>query len=307
MLSQKATEILFLTNFSDACFRATRAVAQMADDMEVGLTLLYARDPAVETRECAEDKLRSFFPEADRYRVCRRLVTDGDVVTAVAELRARRRIDLAVAPVSDRFTWPRLFHTSVRGRLVKELGLSVWTVGRTARPAKLGAAVKNIACVIDGGDGDDKHLEAAADYAGKLGATLHLLHVMPEVDEGALFGPSALLSEHEVEERYARVLPKMRAEIHVSPGGRAGELQRLIGACDADLLFLNERRSVREGAFSSRLARVIDKVQCPSVCVSKFGLALHSDVGPARRVRVPDPVATAIARGAAMLVSPAWG
>ena len=303
MLSQRATELLFLTNFSDACFRATRAVAQMADDMEVGLTLLYACDPAQESRRAAEEKLRSFFPEADRYRVCRRVVYEGDVVSAVADIRARRRIDLAIAPVADRFTYPRFFHASIRTRLVVELGVSVWTSARGVSPAKLGARVRNVACVLDGGTGHDKHLEAASEYAAKVGATLHFLHVMPEIEEGTLFEPTAMLSEAEVEERAARMVPATRAEIHVSPGGGTRELRRLVTACDADLLFMDQRRAIQEGPFSSRLSRIVDVVPCPTVCVSKLGWPLQSDAGPGKRARVREE-ATARAERRLIMIGP---
>ncbi len=285
MLNHKSYEVVFLTDFSDACFRATRAVAQLVDELDLGLTLLYARNKETESRQAAEDKLRSFFPEADRYRACRRIVADTDVVSAVAELREHRRFDLAIAPVPDRFALPRVFHKSIRGRLLKELGMNVWTIGRGVKVAKLGPAAKSVACVIDGGAGHDKHIEAAVAYAQRRNATLHVLHVMPEVDEGALFMPSGLLSEAAVAERFERVAvgEAPRVELHVSTGGRVGELWRLINACDVDVMFVDERRAMSGGSFSSYVSKLVDMASCPTVCVGKDGLGLEMEVGKKTR------------------------
>lgn len=291
-MNHKSYEVVFLTDFSDACFRATRAVAQMADELEMSLTIVYARKKDEETRQVAEEKLRSFFPEADRYRACRRIVAETDVVSAVTELRERRPIDLVVAPVPDRFKLPRVFHSSIRGRLLNDLGLNVWTIGRGVKVAKLGAVAKNIACVIDGGRGHDKHIEAALAYAQRRNATLHLLHVMPEVDEGALMTPSGLLSEADVAERFKRIAAgsETRVEIHVSTGGSVGELRRIVEARDIDVMFVDERRAVSSSAFASRMSKLVDMAPCPTVCVSKAGLGLEIDSGKrSRALKVVPP------------------
>lgn len=276
MLSSRYVELLFLTNFSDACFRATRAVAQLADEVELGLTLMYARDPEKESRQAAEDKLRSFFPEADRYRVCRRVVVDGDVLSAVTDLRARRRIDLVLAPVADRFRWPRIFHTSVRERLVTELGLNVWTIDRGIKPVKLGAKAKNVACVLDSGSGHDKHLQAAIAYANSLDATLHVLHVMHRADATTPLASSSLVGHSDIGESSARVVPKGRTDVHVAASGGTRELLRRIVACDADILFVNERRAVQTGVFSTGLSHLIEAAPCPTICVRVDEVQLSS-------------------------------
>ena len=100
-MSQRTMEVVFLTSFSDGCFRAIPAVAQMAEDLAMRLTLLHAFDPKRERYAAAEAKLSSFFPEADRFVDTRRIVCEGPLVPALKAYCERRRVDLFVAPGVD--------------------------------------------------------------------------------------------------------------------------------------------------------------------------------------------------------------
>ena len=99
-------DILFLTNFSDFCFRTIPSIAQMADELPVRLTLLNAYDPETTTPRQATETLRSFFPEADRYRSCRRVSVAGPLVSAVRRYLEIWPVNLIVAPASDSIGFP---------------------------------------------------------------------------------------------------------------------------------------------------------------------------------------------------------
>lgn len=283
-------ELLFLTNFSDACFHATRAVAQLADDLELRLSILYAYDPKQEERRAAQEKIDSFFPEADRFRVCNRLLAEGDVIAAVSRLQSSRRIDLVVAPVSDRLGLPRLLHRSVRARLLAECGLSVFTLGRRTDFRKLGGAPKNVACWLDFESPAPNNLTVAWSYAATIGARLHLLHALPDLNEGTIRAPNQPLHSQEVLDAVRDRIGStaLRPEIHVAPSSGPAALMRLLRRVEADLLFVSEDAALESGLFmlSSGMSRVVQQAPCPTLCVSDRARPLQLQPGPAHLLRM---------------------
>ena len=260
-------DVLFLTNFSDACFRATRAVAQMIDEVNGRLTILYARDAVRETKSATLEKLHSFFPEADHFRGTRRILADGDLLAAVADESARG-IDYVIAPVPIRFGLPRVAHQSTRASVLLNHRAHVWTTGRNTVSAKLGAPARNVACWIDAPSGDNHHVRRACDYAAEVGARLHLLHMVPNMYEGTITESPMPLNEDEVTNLVPFVARRPHTEIHIAPGDGRGTLVDMLRACDADVLFLNERQSVQRRLFGISMSSVVQHVPCPTMSVA---------------------------------------
>lgn len=260
-------DVLFLTNFSDACFRATRAVAQMIDDVDGRLTILYARDPERETKQSTVEKLYSFFPEADHFRDTRRIVAEGDLLTAVAK-ESTRGIDYVIAPVPMRFGLPRLLHQSTRASVLLSHHTHVWTTGRNTAPTKIGTPARNVACWIDAPSGDNYHVRRASDYAAEVGARLHLLHVIPTMDEGTITESPMPLNEDEVASLVPYVARRPQTEIHIAPGEDRQTLVKMLRSIDADVLFLNERQSVKRRLFGIAMSNIVQLAPCPTISVA---------------------------------------
>lgn len=261
-------DVLFITNFSDACFRATRAVAQMVDEIDGRLTILYARDAERESERATMEKLHSFFPEADHFRGTQRVLAEGDVISAVAA-QLRKDIDYVVAPVPTRFGLPRVAHRSTRASLLLEHRAQVWTSGKHTVPAKLGAPARNVACWLDTNSGDNYHLRRACDYAVEVGARLHLLHVVPDMYEGTITESPVPLNESEVSELVPFAVRRQQTEIHVAPGGGKRALVDLLRKCDADVLFLNERQSVQHRLLGIAMSGIVHSAPCPTISVTR--------------------------------------
>lgn len=269
-------EVVFLTSFSDTCFRAIPSVAQMVDDLSVHLTILHAYDPAKRQRADAEAWLRSFFPEADRYRRARRVVAPGHPVEALKRLAASQQVDLVICPGSDALGLPRIGQRPLRGRVVHDCGLPVWTIGRRADPARLYRPVKNVACWMDYG-GDASHVDFAAEYASKLGAKLHLLHVLPEIHDGMVLPSLAQQPLHPdgIRESVAQRLSRFPVQpvIHVHGGNGRKSKAELTSRHDIDVLFTTVHRSPATDWLYSDF-RSIDRCPCPVVAIG------HGSVPP---------------------------
>src|SRR4051794_1756414 len=184
MQSTRPFEVLFLADFSNASYRTVPAMAQMADEPEIRLTLLHAcADGKIGE---AESKLRSFFPEATFYPGTQRIVLATDVLNAVRQIRRDQSVDLIVAPSSDPLGFPHPWHHSLRAELLAHECGPVWTMGQGIHAALLNRRTRNVGCWIDLDASDKRHISLAFTYAAVAGAKLHLLSAMPNVDDGTL-------------------------------------------------------------------------------------------------------------------------
>lgn len=284
-------DVLFLTNFSDHCFRVIPSVAQMADHVPVRLTLMHVYDSTCTTARKASETLESFFPEADRYRACRRVVAPGPVVEAVKRHLCVWPTNLLVAPASDPIGLPRFGDRSLRARLIESCGVPLWTMGRHVPIAKLLQPVRNVACWIDFRDGQHPHVPFAMEYAHRLGATLHLLQGLPAIDEGMLSAPGdpdRSLHPDDVAEELTRLCDggPVQPQVRVGQGeGRRG-MARMLKQCDADVVFLRDDEWLLSRWLGLNVGlRLGDGAPCPAVYVSGTPSVPVWNLEPMRRSR----------------------
>lgn len=259
--------ILFATNFSDSCFRAIRAVAQLADEFDVRLTIAHGAPTAFQGNR----ELQSFFAEADHYGNCRRISLPGAPREAISEWARERHFDLIVAPGSDRVGLPRPFHRSFRAALLRHAAAPIWTTSRGLEIADFRRAYRTVAVALDGWDGDLRHLRLAASFAEAVGAQLRLFTVIPAVNEGTLSTQAVMpqpLSSRRAMARIEEMLDGWRVapSVDLAIGSPERELPRLAARCDADVLFLTEAQST-SGFFVRGISRTVNRSPCAVVCV----------------------------------------
>lgn len=260
--------ILFPTSFSDACFQAGRAIAQLADRCRISLTIVHvvARGGA---RQAVHRELDSFLGEADHYDHCRRvLIESDDPPAAIADFAAREPFDLILSPSSDRLGLHSVFMPSFRGRLLASSQVPLWTMGLSCRPARFRRAVRNVACLVDFDGTPGTWVPLVAAFVRRFDAHLHVLDVIPPVTEGTVtevFDSNRPLMPDLSRDRMERLFAEMsdcRAEVAV--GGRGGELRRMLERRDVDLVFVTKAQA-RRGVVLPRFARDLDGLPCPVV------------------------------------------
>jgi hypothetical protein len=262
-------EIVFLTNFADYSYRSIPAIAQMADDFAVRLTIVHticgAHDAGAEAD--ARAQLASFFPEADLYTYCRRILMGGHPVEAVQYLREMQPVDLVIAPASDPLGLPRIGHRSLRARLMRECGVPVWTISRRTDIEKVRAVPRRVACWVDFDDCDLHHFEFALEYAWKLDLPLHILHTLPPADEAMIFAQGRPLHANAVLSELRKRIGRSPVPLHchvAESGWRATE--KLIRRCGADIVFVADRGPLWNSWLPSKHS-LLDNCPCPAVCV----------------------------------------
>ncbi|MEQ1949070.1 MAG: universal stress protein [Bryobacteraceae bacterium] len=288
---RKPLEVVFLTNFSDACFRAIPWVAQLADDLSIGLTIAHAYDPQVARRAEVEALLSSFFPEADHFARTSRVAMPGDPVNLLRKLEETRDVDLVICPASDALGMPRLGHRSLRASILHDCGFPVWTIGRHTDTVKLKQPVKNVACWVEAGHQAPVHLKLAVAYATALEAQLHVLHLVPEIHEGLMALPT--IEDRPLHEDGARravedLVPRstQSLHVHVASGNGVRSQSKLLKQCNADVAFASVERFALTDWIRSDIDRV-DRHACPTICVSSRAASREWNLlpGPAYATR----------------------
>lgn len=271
MRNTRPLEVVFLTSFTDYSHRSIPAIAQMADELSIRLTIVHAlcgapRNGCAEAQ--AEAQLYSFFPEADLYTVCTRRLMPGTPIEAVKQLRETQEVDLVIAPAADPLGLPRIGHRSLRARLLRECGIPLWTIGRRTDPVKLRTPVRNVACWIDLEDDNLRHFAYALEYSWKLDVPLHILHAVPEVNEGVLAAIGRPLHEDgAIDEIRKRVgWSPVPLQYHVAPGSGSKARKTLMDDCCADVVFVADRPPVL-GTWLPLKPRILDDCACPVICI----------------------------------------
>jgi nucleotide-binding universal stress UspA family protein len=271
---QRATEIVFATDFSDSSHAVIPTVAQWVQNLDAKLTLLHVYDPRKTLYREAETLLRSFFAEADNYQHCDRVLISGDPTEGIAGYCERRPNVLLMLPPSDLTGLPRPWHRSLRARLIKRLTVPIWTVGRVNVGESAPPSSRHVGVWFSGPEEGMSHLHHAANYASQSGATLHLLHVVDEINEGSLLKPllsSAPMGEEAADAWLSDIacLPDFdcRIEVHVAQGRISRELPQLLRRSGVNMLILNQQSAVQSTWLGPEINPVFRNCAISLVCV----------------------------------------
>jgi nucleotide-binding universal stress UspA family protein len=258
--------VLFPTTFSDACVRAGKAIAQLADTCPIDLTLVHVTSGAGTWP--AQRRLESFMAGATGYARCRRvLIKAGNRWAPVADLCQDNRFDLVIVPSSERKGMRDILMPSFRSRLLQRCGVPLWTAGRGLMQGHFKRPIRTVACLLDFADDAGGYLPMVAAFAARFNARLRVLHVIPPVDEGTLaqvLSSDAPLLPAAARSRVHDAFVGQRCpEVDVVTGHCELELRRMVQRADADLLFVGPAHTAKARWF----LRHLDRLPCPVVCV----------------------------------------
>ncbi len=271
MTGQCDLHVLFPTSFSDSCFQAGRALAQLADRCRLSLTILHVARPGSVTADLRR-MLDSFLGEADHYDHCRRvLVEASNVPAAVAEYATREAFDMIMAPSSDRLGLHRALLPSFRARLLKYGPVPLWSIGPSFDPARFRRGIRNIAWLVDFDHDPSSRLPLIERFAAQFGARVHLFDVLAPIGEETVttaFDSDRPLVPAVSRERLGALADGQRdIRVDVGVGTRGRELRRMLERSEADLLFV-VRQQAERGLVVPHFARDLDALPCPVVCLS---------------------------------------
>ncbi|MCU1321217.1 MAG: universal stress protein [Acidobacteriaceae bacterium] len=274
---QQTTEIVFATDFSDSSHAVIPAVARWVDELGAKLTLLHVYDPKKVIHRDAQSRLQSFFAEADNYPDCERVLIGGDVCEGIATYCARRSGAFLVLPPSDQSGLPRPWHRSMRARLIEQLDIPIWTLGRTNVGDSEPSSDRHIGVWITDAEEGVSQVRQAAQYVTQTGATLHLLHVVEDVNEGSLTNPLTTRSPMGIESAEVWLgellegLRGLKVEVHVAQGSADRELPRLLRRSGVEMLLVSQKSAIRRSMMRSTINPVFRKCPASLICVPYRG------------------------------------
>lgn len=262
--------ILFPTTYSDACRQTGEALEQLAGVCNLHLTMAHVVRPGARTRE-AHRALDEFLPQADSALVCRRILVEGDdAAGAIAEVSRESRFDLVMTPASSRTGMWGWLSRSFRARLMRRLDVPLWTAGWRLPTLNFRRPIRTVACLVDFDDAPERLLQHAAAFASRFDAAVHVLAVIPPIDDGTLAeilnSDAPLMPGSALSRIQAMFASRALAGVDVVVGERGHELERMIARCQPDLLFTGPRQ-FRRGGWLARVPRVFDSLPCPVVCL----------------------------------------
>ncbi|WP_341918479.1 universal stress protein [Hydrocarboniphaga effusa] len=265
-------QLVFATNFSEACHAAIPLVAQWVDSLQAKLTLLHVH--AAGTHLQAKRSLDSFFAEAAHYPNSERVLRSGKPAEAIAEYCRSQPNSLLVMPPSTRSSLPRPLHSSLRAKVLHDVITPMLTLPHTDRIPEPPSTGGHVACWISGQETRLDHVREAAALAQRRGAELHLMHALPEVSEGMLIDAlysDRPLSESVAGQRLADIASQLGNELpirlHIGTGEPESVLRKLLKRTQASILVVDRgavmRKRLMQASFNSKLA----DSPCLLICV----------------------------------------
>lgn len=266
--------IIFATNFSDACYAAIPTVTRWVDAHKARLTLLHVYEPEKTQHRDAESQLNSFYAEADNYRNCQRVLLAGKPCETIENFCNQQGDGLLFMPPSDRTGLPRPFHISARARLLERLQMPIWTMGKATLNTNAAVAGNNIAVWVQDLEQPSGYVYAAAAHAQRHGATLHLMHVVPEASEGTLItalhsnAPLGVETALDMVSDLAADLPiGCKIQIHVRMGSQWRELKKMLRDSAAELLMVGSEQTLHRSFFRPTINPVLNHCEVPIICL----------------------------------------
>jgi nucleotide-binding universal stress UspA family protein len=220
----------------------------------------------------ARRELDSFFPEADHYGACQRLLLEGNPLEEIQLLSEQERFDLIMAPASDRIGFSRIFKRSFRGGLLRRANVPLWTIGPALDRARFRHPLRTVGCLIDFETSDASYLHRVQSFAARFNLRVRPIHLISPVDESTLArvcSSEIPLNPNVAANRIRSFFPNesLISGVEVVVGDSNRKLPKLLKEGGVDLLFVGEGQSLRSVLLASRLQSYLYRLPCPVICI----------------------------------------
>jgi len=196
---QKIRHILFPIDFSERCCNVVPFVASMARRESAKITLLSVVQPfyyaamgdpgaavVVDLEELLEDlrtRLDSSLLQEFAGLEVDRVAELGDPAKVITDFAHTNDVDLIMMPTHGYGPFRSMLLGSVTAKVLHDAKCPVWTAAHVAAtPGRDQAAYHNVLCAVDGTPGCASLMKWADEFSHDAGATLRMVHVVPEME-----------------------------------------------------------------------------------------------------------------------------
>jgi nucleotide-binding universal stress UspA family protein len=185
------TNILYPVDFSVRCRIVWPAVAGMARQLKVPVTVFHAfafehiKIPrACEAlRELVQQQLDSFLAGEEWGPVAvSRELADGPAAQCIVQRAAEMDRPLIMMPTRGQNRFRQLLLGSVTASVLHDADCPVWTEAHTEDQKPNDGRYRSMVCAIDMGPQTGPVLRAAYEFSSQFGSSLHVIHSVPGID-----------------------------------------------------------------------------------------------------------------------------
>ncbi len=194
--------ILFPVDFSPRCNDAWPAVASMATQLGIPVTLMHAVDigypdamgtfsaelPAICAR--LRERLEEFATPGVEVPQWRRDVLPGATADCIVERASKMEAPLIMMPTRGHTRFRQLLLGSVTSAVLHDAPCPVWTEAHTEALPMHAGVWKSIVCAVDMDDHAPTLLRVACEFSTRFSVPLHVVHSVPGIEPRFRSGPA---------------------------------------------------------------------------------------------------------------------
>lgn len=271
--------ILFPVDFSERCTDAARMVETFAGHFQAELTLLHVLEPLtyndlpVDATAITRQQLSGYLAEELKHFDVNRVVLAGESASKIAAYAHANSFDLIMLPTHGYGRFRRLMLGSVAAKVLHDADCPVWTgVHMEQVPRLEDIAFRKVVCAVDLGEQSCPTLRWATDFAAEFGASLTVVHAVPEAREGdSLYADEKAREKLRLAKERVQAIKdcvKSGAEVSVIADEVAYAVCGAAGREKADLLVIG--RSLAQGMLGrlkTNAYSIIRQSPCPVISV----------------------------------------
>lgn len=229
--------------------------------------------PALKAR--AEELMDSFAESAFSGLRVRRVVETGDPALCIASLAHDWDVGFIMMPTHGRGPFRAALLGSITAKVLHDADCPVWTAAHPETQADLAAKHldwRTIVCTVGLSPSSPDLLRIAADFHNALGASVHLLHVVP----GEEAFPQRLMDqefENALRHNACETIRRMQcaAGTRFNVAIETGDVSRIVAeyarSIDADLVLAGRGSEHNRGGLRSHTYGIIRDSPCPVLSV----------------------------------------
>jgi nucleotide-binding universal stress UspA family protein len=254
-------------------------VETFAGHFQAELTLLHVLEPLtyndlpVDVTAITRQQMNGYLAEELKHFDVNRVVLAGESASKIAAYAHANGFDLIMLPTHGYGRFRRLMLGSVAAKVLHDADCPVWTgVHMEQVPRLEDIAFRRVVCAIDLGEQSCPTLRWATDFAAEFGASLTVVHAVPEAREGdSLYADEKGREKLRLAKERVQAIKdcvKSGAEVSVIADEVAYAVCGAAGREKADLLVIG--RSLAQGMLGRLKANaysIIRQSPCPVISV----------------------------------------
>jgi nucleotide-binding universal stress UspA family protein len=281
--------VLFPTDFSEQCRGVSPFVVALTRHFEARLTLLHSIgippesyvtygvdvSSALKTQflDASAASMQEFAKQGFGQMAVQTAIEEGSPAQVIVDYAKKQGVDLIMMPTHGYGPLRRFLIGSVTAKVLHDAQCPVWTSVHTDTPAPVSSGYQTILCAVDSGPSSVPLMRWATWLAGRYGAALKLVHVIPAVNETSMNRGEREVRRYlfaQAREEFPKWIQEagVTADVRLRGGEIAARVAETALQEKADLLVVGRGHVQRTlGGLRTHSLELIREAPCPVISV----------------------------------------